>query len=678
MAKLEAKPRREGLKCWQKDDGSSSEISIAESSSSDTDCQPNNNTMYHTNNVEEQSIYSFPRREAVDISFKNLKYTVKTVNFSKCQIETKEILRGVSGTFASGRLTAIMGPSGAGKSTLLNVLASYVERGVSGTVKVNGKNRSANSEKFREMSAYIHQDDALRPWLKVCEAMVVAAHLKLGYKVSHEYKINLVKQILTLLGLEKRYNTFTAKLSGGQKKRLAIALELISNPPILFLDEPTTGLDSSSCTQCISLLKRLAQEGRTVICTIHQPSALLFEMFDDLYTVSQGYCIYQGTVKELVPYLSDIGLHCPNYHNPADYLIEVASGEYGTDMSKMSMIASSRKREDINEKLAVIPSEGDLDDANIGFIPPPESGGVILVETERQKIFKGSLRRNRRSSEGASVIMQFWLLFWRNVVCHRRHHYILVCRILAHTIIGALFGYLYSGVGPLATTVFGNYVYVYGTTLLIVYTGKMSVMMSFPIEMEMLKREHFNRWYKLGPYFFSIILFEIPFQMICASTYLVISYWLTGNFVEEWRFFYFMILALLATLSAQSWGFFFGATLPVKIAVFAGPVVAVLFSVFGFCNKYIDITPLFRWMWHISYYRVGFHGILNTVYGMNRKDLTCPDTAMYCHFKKSNVFLTEMMINDISMEGGIFMMSIVIVVMHMLTIGVLWVKLNKR
>uniref|UniRef100_A0A1B0EZF2 ABC-2 type transporter transmembrane domain-containing protein n=1 Tax=Phlebotomus papatasi TaxID=29031 RepID=A0A1B0EZF2_PHLPP len=176
--------------------------------------------------------------------------------------------------------------------------------------------------------------------------------------------------------------------------------------------------------------------------------------------------------------------------------------------------------------------------------------------------------------------------------------------------------------------------------------------------MEMLKREHFNRWYKLGPYFFSIILFEIPFQMICASSYLGISYWLTGNFNDDWRFFYFMVLALLATLSAQSWGFFFGATLPVKIAVFAGPIVAVLFSVFGFCNRYIDITPLFRWMWHISYYRVGFHGLLNTVYGMNRRDLTCPDTAMYCHFKKSNVFLTEMMINDISMESGIFMMSL--------------------
>lgn len=241
--------------------------------------------------------------------------------------ENKTIINGVTATFLPGRLTAVMGASGAGKTSLLSLLAGDLRKHgtILGQVQVNGEPLPLESRKMRDISGFVFQEDVILDTMTVREAITMSATLRLPEIVSRQERQQRTEELIKILNLESCAdtlvgNTIKKGISGGERKRTSIAMELITNPPVLFLDEPTSGLDTQNAYSVVKILQELAHEhGRTVIATIHQPSSQIFHMFDDLLLMAQGQVLYYGSASEAVKYFAERGFVCPQYTNPSDF-----------------------------------------------------------------------------------------------------------------------------------------------------------------------------------------------------------------------------------------------------------------------------------------------------------------------------------------------------------------------
>mmetsp|Transcript_31245 Transcript_31245/g.30891 ORF Transcript_31245/g.30891 Transcript_31245/m.30891 type:complete len:278 (+) Transcript_31245:235-1068(+) len=219
-----------------------------------------------------------------------------------------------------------MGSSGAGKTTLLNLLAGRINPNSrsSGTIKVN--DIDIQSFNYKKITAYITQMDILLPTMTVRESITFSARMRIpGTEQEIKEKVDT---IMAALRLEKVAENIVGSvmhkgISGGERKRTCIAIEIISNPAIIILDEPTSGLDSFTAEVLIDLLNEQARKGKTVLSTIHQPSTKVFNKFDRLILLSEGYTIYQGPAVKSRRYFSKLGYKCPRHVNPADYYMRM-------------------------------------------------------------------------------------------------------------------------------------------------------------------------------------------------------------------------------------------------------------------------------------------------------------------------------------------------------------------
>ncbi|XP_056136055.1 broad substrate specificity ATP-binding cassette transporter ABCG2-like isoform X1 [Lampris incognitus] len=265
------------------------------------------------------------------VSFHNIQYKVELKTGLLCQRKTtpREILVDLNGIMKPG-LNAILGPTGSGKSSFLDVLAARKDpSGLSGEVLIDGAPQPPN---FKCLSGYVTQDDVVMGTLTVRENLRFSAALRLPSSVAQREKEARVNHLIKELGLTKVADSKVGTqmirgISGGERKRTIIGMELIIDPSVLFLDEPTTGLDASTANSVLLLLKRMASHGRTIIMSIHQPRYSIYRLFDTLTLLVSGKMVYHGPAMNALDYFADNGFACEPHNNPADFFLDVINGE---------------------------------------------------------------------------------------------------------------------------------------------------------------------------------------------------------------------------------------------------------------------------------------------------------------------------------------------------------------
>ncbi|KAM4811628.1 broad substrate specificity ATP-binding cassette transporter ABCG2-like [Urocitellus parryii] len=235
----------------------------------------------------------------------------------------KEILSNISGIMKPG-LNAIMVPKGQNKSLLLNILTARKDlSGLSGDVLINGGPRPAN---FKYYSGFVVQNNVLINTLTVRENLQFSAALRLPTTMTNLKKNERINKIIEDLDLSEVADSKV--LSRGEKKRTSIAMELIADPPILFLDRPTTGLHISTANTVLLLLKRISDQGPTIIFTINHPRYSIFKLFDSLTLLASGKLLYQGPAQKALEYFASAGYPCELYNSPAVFFLEIINGEF--------------------------------------------------------------------------------------------------------------------------------------------------------------------------------------------------------------------------------------------------------------------------------------------------------------------------------------------------------------
>eukprot|EP01147_Barroeca_monosierra_P002483 gene2483-5413_t len=491
------------------------------------------------------------------LSCHNLQYTIEL---------SKKLVEKIPHSILRVTQVAIMGQSGAGKTTLLNILAQRASGNISGRIVVNG--RALSRSKAKRILGYVHQQDEHFSELTVLESLQFIAGLTMPSSTNEERMerimdvmccLNLVQIQHSLVGNTSGSASMARGISGGERKRLSIAGALIHNPHILLLDEYTSGLDSEMALEVTNLLKDLAKRGRTIICTIHQPSSQIFYSFDKLHLLTQGRTVYFGKTDEVVAYFDALGKEyvCPPYFNPAEHVQRLAfSNGYGKKNFVLSLVEVflEHPKNQLLQKTAkylLILSQIDY-----GFLS--KKCGVI---GNQHLDSQATSRRDSKVVENvakSSLSQQFAWLCWRNFRLLYRNKLKTKVKLIMNIVLGIVFGTIYFDVPNTNTGISDRNFFILQFAIVVGVRQTMETLTFFLREKVVYLRQVEQGLYGVLPYLSSRFIVEMPQMMVFPLVFCIISLPMVGLNYENENFIIFWAAIVTLILNAYSFGLAIG------------------------------------------------------------------------------------------------------------------------
>jgi len=526
---------------------------------------------------------------SIQLFWKDLTFTVKASRRFKKFVKT--ILFPMTGYANPGETLAIMGPSGSGKTSLLNILARRVPI-TGGEVLVNGE---IQTKKFKSVSAYVTQDDILNGHLTVIEVLLFTAALRLPTRYSLKEKFRIANDIIDSLGLRKTRRTtigipgITKGISGGERKRVSIAVELLTSPSVLFLDEPTSGLDAKTALNIVETIIKLSRQNRTVVFTIHQPRSDIYALFDNLLLLARGKVAYFGKSSDSVQYFKSIGYHMPEQYNPADYFIDLVTqtANDGAEYAEKRQYENHRI-EDILAKKAKDP--------------------VKLPELTCDFHISG-----RNVPEySTSWFNEFIVLLARASLSVLRDRMLTLSRLFQTLVMAILVGLLYLNTAYNQSAILDRVGVLFLLMVNQLTTSMFGAMFTFEEEKKIFNRERSSKTYRVTSYYLSKTIAEIPLMILWPIILASVAYYMIGLNPNVGRFFIFMGILVELNILGQGFGILVGTSMPTQqVAMAIHPVLITIMLLFGgFYVNESNIPDWLIWLFYISPFKYAFEALM--------------------------------------------------------------------